>query len=96
MKRILTGIQVAQGERLPNWYGVAYREFCADHVICYPIPINLLVRWHHGLKWLVKKDKASALQVAYSAGFAAGRQEFLSREAREERRCANVINLLQK
>lgn len=44
-----------EAERLPNWYGVAYRgndpdhdEWWGDSVrVCYPIPLNLVVRlWH--------------------------------------------------
>ena len=96
MKRILTGLQVVEGERLPSWYGFAYRNYCADHAICFPIPINLIVRWSRDFKWLLKRHKADALEDAYIRGFLEGRRDFLSREAREEQRYANVIKLIQK
>lgn len=42
-----------EAERLPNWYGVAYRDsFPAEDWgvsvrVCYPVPLNLAVRlWH--------------------------------------------------
>ena len=51
-----------EAERLPDWYGVAYRDFFRDSSefnpgnhpdwgdwvrVCYPVPINLVVRlWH--------------------------------------------------
>ncbi len=42
-----------EAERLPDWYGVAYRGWEPPHSgadwvrVCYPIPLNLVVRlWH--------------------------------------------------
>ena len=40
-----------EGHGPPPWYGVAYR--CEKHCekVCYPIPINLLVRfWHNVIR----------------------------------------------
>ena len=50
-----------QAERLPDWYGVAYRAYdppgnpgWGDWVrVCYPVPLNLIVRVWHGVWDLV-------------------------------------------
>lgn len=46
-------IDVAQGCLVPHWYGIAYMDYVSLHVVCYPIPFNLLVNWgqklYHGI-----------------------------------------------
>lgn len=32
-----------EGEPLPKWYGLAYRDFDRDARVFYPIPLNVLV-----------------------------------------------------
>ena len=84
----LTGLQVAQGEAAPWWYGVAYYSPYSDHVVCYPVPLNLLVRWCRNIWWLLRRGKRDALAKAYAAGRSAGLGEY--REAVE------TINRLAK
>lgn len=35
---------IYEEEQIPKFYGVAYRDFTRMRVVCYPIPLNLLVR----------------------------------------------------
>lgn len=36
---------VAPGERPPWWYGIAWFDFPRACAVCYPIPINIGMRW---------------------------------------------------
>ena len=38
-------VMVFECERVPTWYGVAHKDFARACRVCYPIPINWLVRW---------------------------------------------------
>jgi len=42
---------VPEMDELPRGYGVAYRSVTKHGAICYPIPLNLVVRWLYGV-WL--------------------------------------------
>ena len=44
MKIIYIGIKLAEGQRLPHGYGLAYRDYSRDCGVFYPIPLNFLVR----------------------------------------------------
>ena len=72
----LTGIQVAQGEMMPRWYGLAYYEPHKDSQVVYPIPFNLIVRWARDFLWLIKRGKKGALAKAYEEGYRAGLGEY--------------------
>lgn len=67
-------MEITQGQIIPAWYGLAYRENHLDVQVCYPIPINLLVRWWHDLLWWMKRGKEDALARAYADGRTAGRK----------------------
>ena len=67
----VTGLKLAQGYQMPFWYGAAYYSPYSDHLICYPIPLNLVVRWARALWWALKRCKHDDLSAAYSAGYEA-------------------------
>jgi len=35
---------IYEGERIPTGYGIAYFDFWKDGLVCYPIPLNILIR----------------------------------------------------
>ena len=45
---------VGECERIPFGYGVAWRDFAWCGSICYPVPINLLMRWLRDLWFLTR------------------------------------------
>ena len=45
----LTHKQIHEGEIIPRFYGVAYRNFAQDTIICYPFPFNIIVQYWR--KW---------------------------------------------
>ena len=64
--------------RIPRWYGVAYREVSLAVMVCYPIPLNWVVRWFDLLRWRLKgprshSSKEHLLAEARLAGFEAGK-----------------------
>ncbi len=71
----LNGIQIAEGEAAPWWYGVAYYSAYADYIVCYPVPINLVVRWSRDIWWGLRRGKEDALSQAYQRGKRAGLRE---------------------
>ena len=92
----LTGLQVANGEMAPWWYGASYYSPCADYTVCYPIPINLIVRWVRAGWWALKRGKRDALSDAYSRGRSEGCRERLTAEQRQNQRVADVIKLVRE
>lgn len=88
---VITGLQLAQGEMIPRWYGIAYYSPYSDHAICYPIPVNLIVRWLRNLLWAMKRGKEDALSEAYRRG----RTDLRSAEERESQRVARVISAIK-
>lgn len=47
-------LYLGEGEIYPNWYGVAWIDFAANRAVCYPIPLNIIVRAFR-LAWLFCK-----------------------------------------
>lgn len=35
---------ISAGQTYPKWYGVAWIDYCANRAVCYPIPLNILIR----------------------------------------------------
>lgn len=69
---------VREGNNLPTGYGVAYRSLNYYGAICYPVPLNLLIRHVRSL-WLWMKfppigwiDQIE--QGAYNHGYQEGRK----------------------
>jgi len=40
----ISRLKLAEYEAMPRWYGLAYWDFPRAEAICYPIPLNLIVR----------------------------------------------------
>jgi len=54
MRFLLMRREVVEGGRRPRFYGVAYVADTFDGMVCYPVGINLVVRWARALwHWLV-------------------------------------------
>ena len=57
---------VKENESFPRFYGLAYRDYLRGHAVCYPIPINLIVRFLWGALLHLKNPRPSRLDVALS------------------------------
>jgi hypothetical protein len=75
---------ITEGIRLPTGYGFSYFDMGAQVAVCYPIPINVLVRaW----RWLIIKTRIpgfaldidtlvnDAYRTGWKRGFIRGRQD---------------------
>lgn len=59
LKKMEIKKEIREGEMIPKYYGVAYRNMDRLTAICYPIPLNIVLalwnrfyiwlRWRHGL-----------------------------------------------
>jgi len=81
IKKIFTAKQIYEGAEIPRGYGVAYNNPLMRYAVAYPIPINLLVRMHRKLHYLIviykpsqrEKDIQKAWLDGYHKGFARGK-----------------------
>lgn len=45
--------EIREGEMIPPFYGIGYRDYSTDRKFCYPLFINLLViLWVDFKRWL--------------------------------------------
>lgn len=69
MKRVVT-----EGEMFPRGYGLAWWKWETREAVCYPIPLNLGVRWgrdvYHWMRWRSATVRERELVRAYQAGLA--------------------------
>ena len=49
LRVFLTRYEKEEGETLPWGYAIAYRDFCIDRQVSYPIGIHFIVRWSRDL-----------------------------------------------
>ncbi len=64
-----------EGEELPFWYGLTYRDPSFHGWKCHPIPLNFIVRWSRNLWFFfAQEQKADFIDVAFEAGREAGRK----------------------
>ena len=48
-------IELRQGEAIPRGYGLAYKQYHSLTFVCYPIPINIIVRVSREIEyWLMR------------------------------------------
>lgn len=89
MKKVFTRQAIQYGAKIPFGYGIAYRDFAMDVAICYPIPINLVVRWVRNFYEMIayrihstmfQKQLEDIATSSYEKGFKAG-QEIRKHEA---------------
>lgn len=77
---IITSREYAEGARIPFWWGVSYLSWESDRAICYPIPLNLLIRWSRDLYYWIKATRRfgwrdNQVIDAYARGEDAGKIE---------------------
>ena len=74
---------IAEGEMIPRGYGIAYRDFIDYTRVCYPLPLNWIVRgWTAVAKFLKlppmtewEQNQADLAQQQYQKGKQAGYSE---------------------
>jgi len=54
-KKAIIAYELAQGQEIPHLYGLAYRDYLRGIGVCYPIPLNLLVRFVSRVWWKCKQ-----------------------------------------
>jgi hypothetical protein len=73
IKKIITRKAIMEGEKIPTFYGVAYRDFAMMQAVCYPIPLNWVVRWGRELYFRLSNPETNGLEdaihKAYGRGF---------------------------
>ena len=69
MKKLIK--RVRQGEMLPPFYGIAWRDYSMDEAVCLPVPINLVALIGRRI-WAFCKQGSNAVPVcpreAYEQG----------------------------
>jgi hypothetical protein len=46
-------VEIRYGERIPRGYGLAWRDYARDLVVCLPLGLNVLAAWGiAALRWL--------------------------------------------
>lgn len=70
MRRLITFKAIHRGEMIPRFYGVAYHDYPRRVAICYPIPLNWLIRWGRDLYFFLSNAaRDDQISQAYKAGF---------------------------
>lgn len=79
LKKLITAKEVMEGDYIPRWYGIAYRDFLMDRKVCYLVPINWFVRWGREIARILKVPRATKwegiLVAAYQKGYKKGHEE---------------------
>lgn len=65
---------ISEGEMIPEFYGIAYRDFSRREVVCYPIVINLIIRYLRELYFIIAipaglSRSEHIVQAAYRQGY---------------------------
>jgi len=68
--------EIQQGEACVWWYGVAWEDFSRLVYVCYPIPINLILRWLRNIWSFAFYPKNHKEKEAYQLGYKKGRESF--------------------
>lgn len=63
---------VDEGAKMPKFYGVAYRDFAGSVLVCYPVPLNLVVRWWIHLWAWMRIPSSSYLERMLGSAYAEG------------------------
>ena len=67
----LTHKQISEGEIIPRFYGVAYRDFVQDVIICYPFPFNIIVqywrKWWMAIRYYRKENPLEVQAIRNAA-----------------------------
>ena len=73
--RTLLRREVAAGIMLPRFYGIAYIDIMRNLRVCYPIPLNLLVRWARNAWWRFGAAGSDAAADVWEDGYRQGRAD---------------------
>jgi len=74
MKRIHSERQEFEGEFLPWYYGVAWRDVNRRAYVCYPLGVNILAAFVRRLYYRLRIGLTDAICVAYDKGHDEGWQ----------------------
>lgn len=80
---------------MPFWYGPSYLEHTLMSWVCYPIPLNFLLRYARGLWfWLMRTPRSDLVGSSYRQGIKWGKDSearFITRRLNSEIRDLNLI-----
>ncbi len=71
----ISGIKLLESERIPFWYGFAWRYYNEMAIVVFPIPFNFLARWIREVYLFLKLSGAAKINANYLAGYEKGRAE---------------------
>jgi len=74
------GKEVDYGVMSPRFYGLAYNDPCRRVSVCYPIPLNVIVRIWRNVVWafkrgLVKDEMSEDWYRGYGKGYWDGSED---------------------
>jgi hypothetical protein len=69
--------KIKEGESIPKWYGVTRLDPEKSVVVCYPVPVNVVIRVFAAIKYrmkigLFKSKREQELIEAYNRGLKEG------------------------
>lgn len=54
---------ISPGEKIPNYYGVSFHHYETNSIICYPIPLNIIIGFARNVFYrYLKTFRPTALQ----------------------------------
>lgn len=77
LKRVFSGIAIAEGGVIPKWYGISYYLPDRDAAVCYPLVLNKVIRFFRNSYWWIYLKisgvrKLSALERIQSESYLNG------------------------
>ena len=73
---VVSRLQVAEGDVIPRWYGIAWHDHWKQRTVCYPIPLNVVMAvWHRVHGWLrfpVRGSMTKSERACFENGRRAG------------------------
>ncbi len=91
-------VLLGEGEVVPFWYGLAYKDFTRDVCVFLPIPINFIIRASREFYWLMMKAWPNKLERKIHeethAAFERGKQ--MGREHERNKIYDSLTEVLQK
>ena len=94
-------LQLRELENKPKWYGKCYRDWANDYCICYPVPLNWVIKairevsfWLRYPPWLDRFERESLIirDKAWYEGYQFGVQAVkLNEEIEDKKKKLNKI-----
>jgi hypothetical protein len=69
--------RISQGQIIPAWYGVAWKDWQRDQTVCLPLGLNLLASMCRGLYFTLKLGAREIVmdpRAAYAQGLRDGKR----------------------